>query len=371
LYILFKSPRIVYNSIMEGVVQNNQIPTPPAQQSPQIIVPPATIQIKAAGAWVRFWASVIDGLIIGIPYFLILSLIYSPFVYGYLSVSLPGAYFTIILLLPIEMLLYSAYLTVRKGATWGKDAYGLRVVRYKTDNNISYKQSFLRDLIKSGLYIIPIVSGVFSLINGFTILFSSEKRGIHDKIAGTQVIKFKNAWSIRKQLAILLPLLVIFIFSFALYRGTLSIKVHTFQKMYEELNNPTQNGSSSLNKIIKEYGGTKRQISQANNTMRSSNINEILNAVNQYMADNQGKIPNGITTTAQEISSTGADICSVLFPAYLFSLPVDPIINEGKAITDCKTPYSTGYVIFKDSSTNKVTVRATNAELGEKIEVTR
>ena len=42
-----------------------------------------------------------------------------------------------------------------------------------------------------------------------------------------------------------------------------------------------------------------RQFAQANNTKRRSDVNAILNAVNQYMADNKGSLPAGIETTAK------------------------------------------------------------------------
>src|SRR5437773_7185388 len=38
-----------------------------------------------------------------------------------------------------------------------------------------------------------------------------------------------------------------------------------------------------------------KQFGQANDTKRSSDVNAILNAVNQYMADNKGVTPAGLT----------------------------------------------------------------------------
>src|SRR5579859_1810977 len=71
-----------------------------------------------------------------------------------------------------------------------------------------------------------------------------------------------------------------------------------------------------------------RQFSQANNTKRSSDVNAILNAINQYMADNKGQLPgSGIITTAlQTIQSTAFNtFCSNLVPQYVAALPVDPL----------------------------------------------
>jgi hypothetical protein len=114
-----------------------------------------------------------------------------------------------------------------------------------------------------------------------------------------------------------------------------------------------------------------KQFTQANNTMRSSNVNMILNAVNQYSAENNGQLPTGITAEVQNISTAGTDICKTLVPAYIAFLPVDPSKNKGKAITDCTEVYDTGYTIFQDAGSHKITVSAPLAGKDENIEVTR
>src|SRR3989338_6742853 len=92
-----------------------------------------------------------------------------------------------------------------------------------------------------------------------------------------------------------------------------------------------------------------RQFAQANDTKRRNDVNTILNAVNQYMADNAGAIPAGITETAQNVSDEGADICTLLVPQYVAALPTDPTTGVGTAgtgesVTDCATVgYDTGY----------------------------
>jgi type IV pilus assembly protein PilA len=113
-----------------------------------------------------------------------------------------------------------------------------------------------------------------------------------------------------------------------------------------------------------------RQFAQARNTQRSSNVNAILNAVHENMIDNEGvwtcstDLP---TTTAQNISASGVDICDCLVDTYLAELPYDP---ETGSYTDC-TDYNTGYYIIQSTSTGRVTVIATSSELGETISVTR
>ena len=116
-----------------------------------------------------------------------------------------------------------------------------------------------------------------------------------------------------------------------------------------------------------------RQFSQANNTKRKSDVNSILNAVNQYMADNKGSIPAGITTTVQDISDTGANICAVLVPTYIAALPSDPqAANKGASIGTCAVAYDTDYAIVQATGSSRVTVSAPNhIELQESVSVTR
>lgn len=113
-----------------------------------------------------------------------------------------------------------------------------------------------------------------------------------------------------------------------------------------------------------------RQISQANNTQRSSDVKTILDAVHEYAIDNRGTLPTGITSTATVVGSgTGqVDICSLLVPTYVAAMPFDPTAT-GAAYTDC-TSYDTGYTIASDTS-GRVTVAAPTAELSETISITR
>jgi prepilin-type N-terminal cleavage/methylation domain-containing protein len=116
-----------------------------------------------------------------------------------------------------------------------------------------------------------------------------------------------------------------------------------------------------------------KQFAQANNTKRKSDVSQILNAVNQYMADHKGVMPAGISTTETEISNSGANICATLVPQYIAALPVDPQTNSGTAISEagCEGEYTTGYTILQDSANNRVTVRATTVELSDSISATR
>ena len=115
-----------------------------------------------------------------------------------------------------------------------------------------------------------------------------------------------------------------------------------------------------------------RQFAQANNTKRRSDVNAILNAVNQYMADNVGAVPTGVTAVVQNVSDAGADICAALVPQYIAALPVDPSVNDGVSVTDCTTVgYDSGYTIAQSATNSRITVTAPGVEIGDNISVTR
>jgi type IV pilus assembly protein PilA len=116
-----------------------------------------------------------------------------------------------------------------------------------------------------------------------------------------------------------------------------------------------------------------RQFAQANNTKRSSDVNAILNAIGQFQADNNGRLPGGtvITGTAQVVSPvTDADFgtfCTDLVPTYIAALPTDPastvtIDEDGISVTECAgLAWS---VLYTVSVTNgRVTVAAPNTEI--------
>lgn len=87
-----------------------------------------------------------------------------------------------------------------------------------------------------------------------------------------------------------------------------------------------------------------RQFAQSRNTQRTSNVNAILNAIGQNMADNKGIIPAGIDTNKKHISKADLDLCSALVSTYMPALPTDPSITTG-AVSDCTSSYTTEYYV--------------------------
>ena len=116
-----------------------------------------------------------------------------------------------------------------------------------------------------------------------------------------------------------------------------------------------------------------RQFAQARNTQRWSNVNTILNAVGQRMADNKGvwnttcgTATVSLPTTATNIG-TGSNLINLeacIVPTYVSSMVNDPV--DGAAA-------DTKYQIIKDATTGRITVSvvSSSVELGEAISVSR
>lgn len=115
-----------------------------------------------------------------------------------------------------------------------------------------------------------------------------------------------------------------------------------------------------------------RQFAQANNSQRVSNVNAVLNAIGQYVSDNQGDLPSDVDGGAEEITE---ELCEDLVPTYLPALPTDPkSFYEGAAIVeaDCNDLDTNGSEYRVELNVdNRIIVSAPSAELGETVQVTR
>lgn len=112
-----------------------------------------------------------------------------------------------------------------------------------------------------------------------------------------------------------------------------------------------------------------RQFAQARQTQRTSNVNAILNAVGQFVADNNGDLPSplAIPYVSAEI---GVTLCDELVPTYLPSLQTDPNSGlDGEIITVCAdaTAGQVDYFVEVDA-VGRTTICAPNAALETAIE---
>ena len=112
-----------------------------------------------------------------------------------------------------------------------------------------------------------------------------------------------------------------------------------------------------------------RQFAQARNTQRWSNVNTMLNAVGQRMADNRGlwvvttectaTLPSTATAIGSGLNNVDLDPCIV--PTYVSTMVLDPSTGTAAA---------TGYTIVQ-ATNGRITISAPSAELSEVISVTR
>lgn len=134
---------------------------------------------RYAGFWMRFWAFLIDSIVIGSVNIIILS----PFNLGEQSNPIIGTLTIYGLIASITFYLYFLLMTKYFTQTIGKMILGIRVIR--ADGTIlQWSDLLFREVI--GRFI----QTVFSLLNLLYLIvgFTSEKEGIHDMLARTRVI---------------------------------------------------------------------------------------------------------------------------------------------------------------------------------------
>jgi uncharacterized RDD family membrane protein YckC len=140
--------------------------------------PAGSAQVAYGGFWIRLVAYIIDAILLSIAMGIVGAVIglnfYDPSVEDYS----PSAN---ILYVAVAWLYFALLESSERGATVGKMAMGLRVV---TDQG--QRLSFLN---ATGRYFAKIISALILCIGFIMIGFTDRKRGLHDMIAGTLVIK--------------------------------------------------------------------------------------------------------------------------------------------------------------------------------------
>jgi uncharacterized RDD family membrane protein YckC len=152
-----------------------------------------------AGFWLRFAAALIDGVILGIPFMAVVTVLM--FVFGgfgllmrhrnsldqrdvaAFAAPLIGGYLLfIIIFVALEWLYFAGMESSARQATFGKSAMSLRV----TDGE-ARRLSFGR---ASGRFFSKIISGMIPLGIGYLMAgFTAKKQALHDMIAGTLVLR--------------------------------------------------------------------------------------------------------------------------------------------------------------------------------------
>ena len=109
-----------------------------------------------------------------------------------------------------------------------------------------------------------------------------------------------------------------------------------------------------------------RQYQLARDAKRQSDVNAILNALNQYQVDHDGEVNDiGVFTTCpttSDIGTGGLDLSTDLVASYIADVPLDPD-SACDAVDSC-------YDVCKTAA-GRITVSAPNVETRSSISVTR
>lgn len=170
-----------------------QVSAPTYPQPPAYAFAPSS---PYGGFWIRFVAYIIDRIIVGIvatPFFFIIAMPTilrvaheaernqepSPeFVF-----SMLGALSTFIVLFFVGYWLYEALLT---SSSW-QGTVGKRVLRLKVTDEAGNRIGFGRS---TGRFFAKILSQALLWIGFIMVAFTDRKRGLHDMIAGTLVVRY-------------------------------------------------------------------------------------------------------------------------------------------------------------------------------------
>lgn len=121
-----------------------------------------------AGFWERFGAAIIDGIVLIIPQVLI-------------NLVMPGEVAGSLVGIVISWLYYALQESGASQATLGKRAVGIKVTTVSGER-ITFGQA-------SGRYFGKIISSLILCIGYLMMLWDDKKQTLHDKLAGTLVVK--------------------------------------------------------------------------------------------------------------------------------------------------------------------------------------
>lgn len=159
---------------------------------------PAGASLQAwryGGFWIRFGARFVDGLIFGVP-FLILAVLLMPNLVrtsgaarGPANPQLVAFGFIGFILISFVLAAFYEILMLKyRGATLGKMACGLKVIR--SDGaplswGVCVGRFFMWNVVTSG---IPYINTVLMLISSIMLGVDDQKRAIHDRVCDTRVV---------------------------------------------------------------------------------------------------------------------------------------------------------------------------------------
>lgn len=149
-------------------------------------------ELVLADRGTRLGASLLDGLITGIPMMVLIWAMWMAFGFGILTPPKgPTALLTSLIALVISAgvsFAINGYLLAKYGQSVGKRICGIRIVRQDGSLPTLWDSFAKRQVVILIIGQIPVVGGLFGLVD-VLFIFKEDRRCLHDRIAGTLVVK--------------------------------------------------------------------------------------------------------------------------------------------------------------------------------------
>jgi uncharacterized RDD family membrane protein YckC len=150
--------------------------------------PAAASSLRYAGVGIRFGARFIDGLVFIVP-FVIFAILVLPNVLRTAAANrTPAVNGTFVLAALVFSLFYEVLMLRYWGATLGKMACGLKVVRSDGSSlgwGVSFGRFFMYNVVISA---VPFVNWILLITTAIMAGTDEQKRGLHDRVCDTRVI---------------------------------------------------------------------------------------------------------------------------------------------------------------------------------------
>ena len=148
---------------------------------------------RYGGFWIRFGARFIDGFVMGVPILIIAALLIPNLLRARgqapeVNPALAAFTLSFFVVFFLATVCYEVMLLKYRGATLGKMACGLKVVRPDGRGlgwGVSFGRFFMWNIVTSG---IPYLNFVLMLVSGIMAGTDSEKRALHDRVCDTRVV---------------------------------------------------------------------------------------------------------------------------------------------------------------------------------------
>lgn len=143
---------------------------------------PAGTQLASWGS--RAGAFLIDGVILSVPFFV---LVFGVFAFAAADSAAGLGFIPMTILWGLISIVYKPVMEGMKGATLGKMAVGIKVVIAETGAQCDYARAFLRWFVGTIINFVPFGS----LVDNLWPLWDERNQTLHDKAAGTLVVRAK------------------------------------------------------------------------------------------------------------------------------------------------------------------------------------